>query len=284
MWNNVNTFIIFISVASLGSNGIRYSKLHHHISFPFRPRSRRWAYRLKDGASRHIRDRMRPVMIREHVKWCEMMWNDVKWCEMRPQSSNAIIIIKSFCRFVVSIRLAKSETTSWSSCKCKNCCKNWSSCPTGWYWQPRSPLSKCPQGPRPKQFSHFVLLENWGPWGHSFRGTFLSDTHSRHSQSNPQQKVGICRNAKPPVVRNRNERKHPVLQPRMEMGPSETVLKYEEHWGIVWNCAIASSETSSALSVSVSVSGSELKTYGEPQLLLPPTSPMSMAKSALIFW
>ena len=46
---------------------------------------------------------------------------------------------------------------------------------------------------------------------------------------------------------------------------------------------IASSETSSALSVSVSVSGSELKTYGEPQLLLPRTSPMSMAKSALTF-
>lgn len=246
MWILYYHVIIFISVASLGSNGIRYSKLHHHISFPFRPRSRRWAYRLKDGASRHIRDWMRPVTIREHVKWYEM----------RPQSSNTINIIKSFCRFVVRIRLAKPETTSWSSCKCKNCCKNWSSCPTGWYWQPRSPLSRCPQGPRPKQFSHFVL-HNWGPWGHSFRGTFLSDTHS---QSNPQQKVGICRNAKPPVVRNRNDRKHPVLQPRMEMGPWETVLKYEEHWGIVWNCAIASSETSSALSVSVSVSGSELKT------------------------
>ena len=140
---------------------------------------------------------------------------DARAWEMRPQSSNvkqcqamsSINIIKSFCRFVLRIRLAKPEATSCNNCKTGDCAQpeldgvnNHAHLSPGVH----------PAPPTNAVFSLGASL-NWGPWGHGFRGTFLSDTHS---QSNPQQKIPegkTSRNYISDYFLLLSDRKHPVL-------------------------------------------------------------------------
>ena len=143
---------------------------------------------------------------------------DARAWEMRPQSSNvkqcqasisSRVSVDLFCEFVLqNLKLLPAITTQISATAklviVPN--RNWMVLTTT--------LTSLQVSIRPPPTNAVFSLGaslNWGPWGHGFRGTFLSDTHS---QSNPQQKIPegkTSRNYISDYFLLLSDRKHPVL-------------------------------------------------------------------------